>query len=46
MIWASWFAIVFFVAPPGKWPHFGFFLFGATALGLIIQLARQYCSCA
>lgn len=41
MIWGSWFAIVFLVAPPGKWSHFGFFLLGATALGVIIQTARR-----
>ncbi len=41
LIWGSWFAIVFFVAPAGNWTHFGFFLLGATALGVIIQIARR-----
>ena len=41
MIWGSWFTIVFLAAPPDKWPHFGFFLLGATELGVIIQTARR-----
>ncbi|HEY4313621.1 MAG TPA: ATP-binding protein [Pirellulales bacterium] len=41
MIWASWLGVVLFAAPPGNWPHFGFFLLGATALGFIIQSARR-----
>jgi len=41
MIWASWFAVVYFAAPAENWTHFGFFLLGAMVLGLIIQAARK-----
>jgi len=41
MIWGSWFAVAYFAAASSNWAHFGFFLLGATALGVIIQTARR-----